>query len=261
MIGRLGTRPGLRRALALSPMVLLLVMAAGGRESRLLTTLRGELAIEDDLRQSHPHGYYEMLIDASRPSIRAEDEPAAGNVPPAFAVIPFRDAGIAEEVSAYVHWRMRPNLDLRWNGTAFRTNRFGYRTPEVEPGNRGGTYRIAVFGSSNTMGHGVNDEETYPRRLERWLNEETRGAPRVEVVNLAVAGESPTGRLQRLREEGERFDADWLLFDATVFDSILEEEHLQAVLSKKIPIPFDFVRKAIRRSGVTADRLRRILRS
>jgi hypothetical protein len=102
------------------------------------------------------------------------------------------------------------------------------------------------------MGHGVNDEETYPRRLERWLNEETRGAPRVEVVNLAVAGESPTGRLQRLREEGERFDADWLLFDATVFDSILEEEHLQAVVSKKIPIPFDFVRKAIRRSGVTA---------
>jgi hypothetical protein len=252
MFGKLGTRPRLRHARGVSPMVLLLVMAAGGRGTRFLATLRGGSATEVDPGQSYRHGYYETLINASRPSRLWENEPGATNEPPAIAVIPFRDAGIVEEVPNYLRWRMRPNLDLRWNGTVFRTNRFGYRTPEVEPEKRDGTYRIAVFGSSNTMGHGVNDEETYPRRLERWLNEETRGAPRVEVVNLAVAGEPPTCRLQRLREEGERIDADWLLCDATVFDSILEAEHLRAVVSRKIPIPLGFVREAIRRSGASA---------
>jgi hypothetical protein len=255
MTETLETRHGLRYALSFSSLFLLLAMAAAGPETSLLTTLRGELRIEDDLRQAHPNGYYETLINASGSPHPGTDRESVATQPPPFAVIPFRDAGIVEEVPSYLRWRMRPNLDLRWNGIRFRTNRLGYRTPDVDEGGKtygAETYRIAVFGSSNTMGHGVNDEDTYPRLLERWLNEETIGLPRVEVVNLAVSGDSPTRRLQRLREVGEQLDADWLLADATVFDSILEEEHLQAIVRENIPIPFDFVRGALERSGVTA---------
>jgi hypothetical protein len=233
-------------------LVLLLVIAGEARETELLATLRGESWSEKDLRQAQMQGYYEKLLDASPISNRTSNESVAKNEPPPFAVFPFRDAGIVEEVPTYLRWRMRPNLVIRWNGATFRTNSLGFRTPEVEREKPARTYRIVVFGSSNTMGHGVNDDDPYPRLLERWLNEQIGPTRRVEVVNLAVSGDSPTRRLQRLREEGGRFGADWLLCDATVFDYSLEEDHLKAIVLRNIPIPFDFVREALRRSGVTA---------
>ena len=60
---------------------------------------------------------------------------------------------------------------------------------------------FSSFGSSNTMGHGVDDWAVYPPLLEEWLNERAGSRLRVEVVNLAVAGESPSRRLERIRVE------------------------------------------------------------
>ena len=102
------------------------------------------------------------------------------------------------------------------------------------------------------MGYGVEAEDVYTRHLERWLNERVGPDRRVEVVNLAVAGDSPTRRLARMQQEAGRFDADWLLCDATAMDSWLEETHVHSVLQRGIPIPFPFVQDAVRHSGVTA---------
>jgi hypothetical protein len=116
--------------------------------------------------------------------------------------------------------------------------------------------RQIIFGSSNTMGHGVDDGAVYPRLLEQWLNERVGTRLRVEVVNLAVAGGSPSRRLQRLREEGGRFQADLILCDASPLDHALEEDHLEAIVhsSPPIEIPFGYVREALLRAGVTAFR-------
>ena len=151
-------------------------------------------------------------------------------------------------------WRILPNLDVLWNGTTFRSNSLGYRTPEIALKKPSGVYRIVVFGSSNTMGHGVDDGAVYPRLLEQWLSERAGPGRRVEVVNLAVAGESPSRRLQRLREEGGRYQADWILCDASPLDHALEEDHLEEIVrrSSEIEIPFDYVRKALKRAGVVA---------
>src|SRR5208282_5780145 len=81
-----------------------------------------------------------------------------------------------------------------------------------------------------------------------------------------VAGESPSRRLQRLREEGGRYQADWILCDASPLDHALEEDHLEAIVrsSPAIEIPFEYVREALLRAGVTAadspDSFRRKLR-
>ena len=92
----------------------------------------------------------------------------------------------------------------------------------------------------------------YTRHLEQWLNAWTGPSRRVEVVNLAVAGDSPTRRLERMKKEAGRWNADWLLCDASALDSWLEDNHIHSVLQRGLPIPFPFVKKAIRRSGVTA---------
>jgi lysophospholipase L1-like esterase len=154
-------------------------------------------------------------------------------------------------VSTYLRWMMKSNLDLRWNGAVFRTNHLGLRSPEIELEKPAGTYRIVVLGSSNTMGYGVDNDQMYPYLLESWLNEWVGPAHRVEVVNLALSGDSPSRRLCRLQQEVRRFDPDWVLCDVSFFDPWLEDRHIHSVLQRALPIPFAFVREAVSRTGVT----------
>ena len=235
--------------------VLLLTGAWVAPESRVVKSLLGQSSIERELGQSETLGYYESILDASRllhraPSGQVDDD----TQPPPAGWIPFCAAGLVEAEPTYLLWRLRPNLQARWNGTSFHSNSLGYRTPEVMLEKPAHVYRVLVFGSSNTMGHGVDDGAHYPRLLEQWLNQRVGTELRVEVVNLAVAGDSPSCRLQRLREEGWRYQADWILCDASPLDHALEEDHLEAIVrsSPAIEIPFGYVRESLQRAGVTS---------
>lgn len=217
-------------------------------ENDALRVLKGKPRLDGELRHADTRGYYEGLIDAGGLS-RREANPDAP--PPGW--VPFGASGIIEPVPTYLRWRMKPNLAMTWNGVPFHTNGRGYRTPEVSPRKPEGVYRIVVFGSSNTMGHGVGDDDAYPRLLERWLNGPEGPGRRVEVVNLAVSGESPSRRLARMLVEGEPYEPDWILCDATALDPSLEETHLQAVVRSDPPItiPFEYVAAALERAGVS----------
>jgi lysophospholipase L1-like esterase len=236
-------RPGSSPAL----MVFLLALAGLAGDSALVTTLRG-FSVESEPHQTSRLGYYEGLINAPRFQV-AESGPQP---PPGWLPFGGDKTGIVRELPTYLRWEMKPNLAMRWNGTTFRTNSLGFRTPEVRLEKPPSTYRILVFGSSNTMGYGVNNDEVYTRLLERWLNEWIGPSRRVEVVNLAVAGDSPTRRLSRLQKEAGRWSADWLLCDASALDAWLEDTHIHSVIQRGIPIPYSFVNDAIRRTGLTA---------
>lgn len=226
----------------------LLAIAAIWPESDLTRVLKGEPRLGAELRHVDTRGYYEGLIDAGGLSRR---QAAADAPPPGW--VPFGASGIIEPVPTYLRWRMRANLDIVWNGFPFKTDSRGYRTPEVPLKKSEDVYRIVVFGSSNTMGHGVGDDDAYPRLLERWLNGLKGLDKRVEVVNLAVSGESPSRRLLRMREEAEAYEPDWILCDATALDPSLEEMHLQAIVRSEPPppIPFEYVSAALGRAGVS----------
>ncbi len=117
--------------------------------------------------------------------------------------LPFgsEETGIVQELPTYLRWNMKPNLDIGWNGTVFRTNHLGFRTPEVSTEKPARTYRILVFGSSNSMGYGVSNHEIYTNLLEEWLRGWVGPSYFVEVVNLSVAGDSPSRRLYRMQQE------------------------------------------------------------
>jgi lysophospholipase L1-like esterase len=236
-----------RQGSAPALMVFLLAIAGLAGDTALVSTLRG-FSVENEARQVPTLGYYESLINAPGREI-------AGDLPhPPPGWLPFGGdvTGIVKEFPTYLRWEMKPNLDMQWNGTNFQTNSAGFRTPEVSLEKSAGTYRILVFGSSNTMGYGVNNIDLYTRHLERWLNAWTGPVRRVEVVNLAVAGDSPTRRLARMQKEAARWNADWLICDASALDSWLEDNHIHSVLQRGIPVPYPFVQEAIRRSGATA---------
>jgi hypothetical protein len=227
--------------------VALLVLPAVNPASPLVQALRGTTRLDPEIEIARTDGYYEQLIQS--PSERRQPRPS--EPPPGWTT--FSDSGLVDEVPDYRRRMLRPNLDARWNGTSFRTNGLGHRGPAISPGKPPGTFRVVVLGSSNTMGHGVEDEQTYARLLERWLAGKAGLGRRVEVVNLAVSGDSPTQQLLRLQLDAPGLDPDWILSDITALSFSLEEQHLRWVVGKGVEVPFDFVRDALGQSGVEPD--------
>ena len=234
--------------------VLLLVAAHVAPGFRPIQSMLGKSYIECEFQVGETVGYYESILNATGPGNAERSGESPGAEPP-IAFVPFGAANIVEASPTYLRWRIRPNLDIRWNGTTFRSSSLGYRTPEIDLPKPKDVYRILVFGSSNTMGHGVDNDDAYPRLLEDWLNEQFNPGIRIEVVNLAVSGDSPSRRLQRIREEAGRFQADWILCDASPLDHALEENHLETIVRSEPPIeiPFEYVREALLRAEVSAE--------
>ncbi len=232
----------------------LLIAGTLNSNSEVIERLRGRGRIEDELGQARAQGYYETLIDASRPRPRGKGlSGREEEVPPPPGWRTFADSGVVEEVHRYDRWRLRANQETTWNGTMLRINRLGFRGPQVSREKPAGTYRIVVLGSSNTMGHGVEDEQIYIRLLEHWLDQATGPERRVEVLNLSVSSDSPTQRLWRLQNQVEALNPDLILCDATALDFSLEELHLHAIVKRGVPIPYPFVQEALRRAGVSSS--------
>ncbi len=85
-------------------------------------------------------------------------------------------------------------------------NAAGYRGTEYPLRKPPGTMRIVGIGDSGAFGSGVNERETYLRRLESLLAA-TDGPP-VSVINLAVSGYNSHQELEMLRTRGFGFDPD-----------------------------------------------------
>ena len=95
-----------------------------------------------------------------------------------------------------LRWRLKPNLQMTarnifvdqdrdmWTTWRLTTNSRGFRTPEFSPARTPGTLRVVVLGDSNSMGWLLDDDNTYPRRLEAHLA--ALSGRRVEVINLGV---------------------------------------------------------------------------
>lgn len=221
--------------------VLLLGAAAIAGDREILDVLRGE----PDESVAPSLGYYEGLLRTPGAGASAADQP-----PPGWIAFGDPKAGLVVELPSYLRWRLRPNLSTTWNGSTFRTNSLGYRSPEIAERKPPGTYRILVFGSSNTMGYGIDDDAMYTVLLERWLNERAGRPGAFEVVNLSVSGDSPSRRLYRMQQEAQRLEPDWILTDVTFFDPWLEDRQIQAAIDRHLPIPYPFVEDAIRRRGM-----------
>ncbi|HYE86385.1 MAG TPA: hypothetical protein VEA16_08515 [Vicinamibacterales bacterium] len=108
-------------------------------------------------------------------------------------------------------YRLRPNYQGRLATSEFdtgiRINSLGYRGPEFAVA-KGRARRILVIGDSFTFGWGVNDDETYPARLQRLLPARM-GSQQVEVINAGFAAcYSPDTYYLYLKNEGLALNPD-----------------------------------------------------
>ncbi len=96
---------------------------------------------------------------------------------------------------------LRAGADLRLDATRsvrYRINADGFRDRPRARIPPHGAWRAVVLGDSVAFGYGVEQEATFPARLERLLS---RGAP-AEVLNLAVNGYNPYNEARLLEGVG-----------------------------------------------------------
>ena len=136
---------------------------------------------------------------------------------------------------------LRPDLDTYFAGGRFRTNEHGFRGPSVTVDKPAGVVRIAVLGSSFSMGQGLDDDQTYPHELQRLVDERLVG--RYQVLNLALSNHRPTEMFRAYELVADRFRPDVVLVE--FFDEFL---------SVPAAPPMDPDRRAGWSAGSLADR-------
>ncbi|MDA1264138.1 MAG: SGNH/GDSL hydrolase family protein [Planctomycetota bacterium] len=96
----------------------------------------------------------------------------------------------------YVHYddarayRHRADFEGRWDGTWYQTNSLGLRGGDLALTFAPSELRVACVGDSCTFGKGVLEEHTWPRQLERLMQDEVGSDRRVVVANLGINGYS-----------------------------------------------------------------------
>lgn len=145
------------------------------------------------------------------PRPRSRPEPA--QVEPQFSGLPVL-TGMRDIAKA--------NVEGVFGGVYFRTNDYGLRGPPISPRAERGTFRILVSGDSVTMGWGVEEEDAYPRVLERLLNDAAAalpgGHPRYEVINAGLAGINSRMANHRIIKFGDKLRPDLTIYGFTVND-------------------------------------------
>lgn len=101
------------------------------------------------------------------------------------------------------------------------TNSLGYRGPEFTVNKKPGTKRILVLGDSFTLGLGVEDNETYPYKMQQILRE--KGYGNAEVINAGYAdGYSPDSYYVYLKNRGMQLRPDIIILSFFTYDDIAD---------------------------------------
>lgn len=149
--------------------------------------------------------------------------------------------------------RNRPNLTMQRDGVA--TNSFGLIGRECSLRKPANTRRVALLGSSLSMGLGIDQSRTFGSLLEDRLNT-TRpagGLQRIEILNFSVAGYQLPQTLDTAMEDAPRFEPDVYMLDLNEVGAFRNwDEHLVWLIQLGIDPKYDFLRQVVRQSGASS---------
>lgn len=146
---------------------------------------------------------------------------------------------------------LRPSQQVEFKGARFRTNRWGMRDHDYQKSKPTGTWRLALLGESNTMGQGVNDDETFESVVEDRLNANPPvEARRYELLNFALADCGPVAKLVTL-ERSLEFAPDAVLYVA-VSELFWMTKELVLAAHDGRPLPDPRLTEALAELGVNS---------
>ncbi|MCH8063634.1 MAG: hypothetical protein IH861_14155 [Chloroflexi bacterium] len=114
----------------------------------------------------------------------------------------------------YTGWYLKPDVEGVYRKSCFESwveiNSEGFRDIEHTVRKEDGVYRIVVLGDSMTLSLTVDLEQTYPKVLERLLNESELGM-RFEVFNLGMWSFGAGQEYLSLKRYGFRYEPDLVI--------------------------------------------------
>jgi len=111
----------------------------------------------------------------------------------------------------------------------YKTNSKGLRDYEHNYEKKNNTFRILVLGDSMTFGEGVEVNESYPKILEKLLNNNTQGK-KFEVINAALPAQNTDQELIYFMEEGYKYNPDLIILGFYIGNDIYGNYYWPVVL-------------------------------
>ena len=107
-------------------------------------------------------------------------------------------------------WRMKPNVNIEWQGVNIKTNSLGFRDNAVSGTKKENVLRILSLGESTAFGAKVEFEKIYSEILEKRLNSEQSNHT-FEVINAGVSAYTSFQSLIYLKKYGLKLNPDIIL--------------------------------------------------
>lgn len=127
-------------------------------------------------------------------------------------------------------WRLRRNCNVVWRGHRAGINSMGLRSPEIDYA-ASPHPKILVIGDSITYGDGVATDETYPRRLEKRIDDAT-------VINAGIPGYGTIQSFGLLERIGDHLAPDLVIYGYCLNDChddlILMRHHRAKYVEKRL---------------------------
>lgn len=118
---------------------------------------------------------------------------------------------ITPHPSDEIIYTLKPHLDVRFQDAQVLTNSHGMRNPETPTTKPRGVYRLAILGDSYAFGWGVEEADSFPRKLEHKLKQIHKETPAIEVLNFGVPGYGTGQEVASFFEKGAEFQPDAIL--------------------------------------------------
>ncbi len=109
----------------------------------------------------------------------------------------------------------------RWNSISI--NNQGFRDKEYSYDKSNNTFRILAIGDSITFGYNVALENTWSKKLENKLNNNSNIS--FEIINMGVGGYSLTQEIEQIRIEYSKYSPDMVIIEYFLNDPHFQEIH------------------------------------
>ena len=138
---------------------------------------------------------------------------------------------------------MTPSVTGILGGTRSTTNRWGMRDREYAREKPPGSYRFVLLGSSNEVGSGVKDDETFENLAEDKLNQSllNQNVRQYEILNLSVGGYGVLRKLVRLERDGFGFSPDAVMFAVNAGDRVFDLDDMVRTFAPGSEQPFSYL--------------------